>query len=58
MENYIMKNTKTALLMPDEPNNFQIKNIILKITKDEKKKYEIEPLYIQGILYPYHNNYK
>ena len=53
-----MKNTKTALLMPDEPNNFQIKNIILKITKDEKKKYTMEPLYIQGILYTSHSNHQ
>lgn len=29
--------TKTALLTPDPPDNFQIKNITLKISKKEKQ---------------------
>lgn len=37
-ENYIMDaTTKTALLTPDPPDNFQIKNITLKISKKEKQ---------------------
>lgn len=46
-----MTNTKTALSMSEPPNNFQIKNIILKISKKRNNKYKIEPIYIQGILY-------
>lgn len=42
-------NTKTALLTPDPPNNFEVKNIVLKISKDRDGKCEIYPLYIQGI---------
>lgn len=40
-------NIKTALLMPDsnELNNFQIKNIILRISKKRNSK-QIAPLYI------------
>lgn len=47
-----MSNTKTVLLMPDPPDNFQIKNIIFRISK----KYKIEPIYIQGIFYPRKEN--
>lgn len=46
-----MNNTKTALLTPDPPDNFQIKNITLRVSKQKNNKYEIEPIYIQGILY-------
>ena len=53
-----MKNIKTALLMPDEPNNFHKKNIILRISKERNEKYEIEPIYIQGILNSSHTNYQ
>lgn len=45
-----MNNTKTVLLMPDPSDNFQIKNIILRVSKQRNEKYKIEPLYIQGIL--------
>lgn len=47
-----MNNTKTALSMSEPLNNFQIKNIILKISKQRNNKYKIEPIYIQGMLYP------
>lgn len=47
-----MNKTKTALLMPDEPDNFQIKNIVLRISKDRNNNQILIPLYIQGILYP------
>lgn len=52
-EKYIMNNTntKTVLFTPNPPNNFQIKNITLRILKQKKNKYEIEPIYIQEILY-------
>lgn len=46
-----MNNTKTALLTPDPPDNFQIKNIILRVSKQRNNKYKIEPIYKQGILY-------
>lgn len=51
-------NTKTTLLMPDpeQPNNFEIKNITLKISKDRNNKCRIQPIYIQGILYPRKEN--
>lgn len=51
-----MNNTKTALFMPDPPNNFEIKQIIMKISKDRNSKYRIQPIYIQGILYPRKEN--
>ena len=38
--------------MPDLPNYFEIKQIIMKFSKQKNNKYEIEPIYIQGILYP------
>ena len=44
-------NTKTTLFFPDQPNNFEIKNIILRISKNRNSKCEIYPIYIQGILY-------
>lgn len=46
-----MNNTKITLLTPDSQDSFQIKNIILRVSKQRNKKYEIEPIYIQGILY-------
>lgn len=49
-------NTKTALLMPDPPNNFDVRNITLKISKNRNNRYEIQPIYIQGILYPKKEN--
>ena len=49
-------NTKTALLTPEPANNFQIKKYILKISKQRNSQYEIEPIYIQGILYPSKEN--
>lgn len=52
----IINNTKTALLMPDPQDNFQIKNITLRISKQRNNKYEIKPIYIQGILYPRKEN--
>ena len=48
-EKNIMNNTKTVLLMPDPSDNFQIKNIILRVSKQRNEKYKIEPIYIQGI---------
>lgn len=51
-----MNNSKTALLTPDPPNNLQIKNITLRIFKQRNNKYKIEPIYIQGILYPRKEN--
>ncbi len=42
--------------MPDPQNNFEIRNITLKIFKDRNNKYEIQPIYIQGILYPQKEN--
>ena len=45
-----MTNTKTALLMSEPPSDFQIKNIILRISKKRNSEYKIEPIYIQGIL--------
>lgn len=45
-----MANTKTALLMSEPPSDFQIKNIILRISKKRNSEYKIEPIYIQGIL--------
>lgn len=49
-------NTKTILFMPDSSNNFEIRNITLKISKDRNNRYEIQPIYIQGILYPRKEN--
>lgn len=51
-------NTKTVLFMPDLPNNFEIKNIILRISKNGNSKCKIQPIYIyiQGILYPRKEN--
>ena len=49
-------NIKTALFTPDSPNNFEIKNIILRISKNRNSKCEIQPIYIQGILYPRKEN--
>ena len=49
-------NSKTALLIPEPPNNFEVKNIVLKISKDRNSKYKIQPIYIQGILYPQKEN--
>jgi hypothetical protein len=43
-----MNNTKTTLLMPDSPNIFEIKQIIMKLSKDRNSKYRIQPIYIQG----------
>lgn len=51
-----MNNTKTALLMSEPPSDFQVKNITLKISKQRNNKYKIEPIYIQGILYPRKEN--
>lgn len=51
-----MNNIKTELLMPDLPNNFEIKNMILIINKDRNNKYDMKPVYIQGILYPDRNH--
>lgn len=51
-----MTNTKTALSMSEPPNNFQVKNIILKVSKKRNNRQEIEPIYIQGILYPRKEN--
>lgn len=51
-----MNNTKTALLTPNPPNNFQIKNITFRISKQRNNKYKIEPIYIQGILHPRKEN--
>lgn len=48
----IMNNTKTVLLMPEPPKNFQVRNIILEIHKDRNNECKIQPIYIQGILYP------
>ncbi len=45
-------NTKTTLPMPDPTNNFEIRNIMLRISKDRNSKYRTQPIYIQGILYP------
>lgn len=42
--------------MPYQPDNFQIKNITLRISKQRNNKYEIELIYIQGILYPRKEN--
>ena len=42
-----MNNTKTTLIMPESPNNFEIK---------QNSKYRIQPIYIQGILYPKKEN--
>lgn len=41
-----MNITKTALLMPEPPNDFQIKNITLRISKQRNNEYKIEPIYI------------
>lgn len=49
-------NIKTALLTPDPPNNFGIKNVTLRISKDKNYKYRIQPIYIQGILNPQKEN--
>lgn len=44
-------NAKTASLTPEPLNNFQIKNIALRISKQRNSKYKIQPIYIQGILH-------
>lgn len=49
-------NTETTLFMLDLPNNFEIKNIILRISKYRDRKCRIQPIYIQGILYPKKEN--
>lgn len=51
-------NTKTTLFLPDPkpPNNFEIKHIMLKISKDRNSRHKIQPIYIQGILYPKKEN--
>lgn len=46
-----MNNTKTALFTLDLSDNSQIKNVTLRISKKRNNKYEINPIYIQGILY-------
>ena len=54
--------TKIVLLTPEPLNNFQIKNITnitnitLRFSKQKNNKYEIQPIYIQGILYPRKEN--
>lgn len=50
-------NTKTTLAMPDPLNNFEVKNIVLKILKDRDGKCRMQPIYIQGILYPKKREY-
>lgn len=37
--------------MPDSPNNFEIRNMTLRIAKDRNSKCRKYNLYIQGILY-------
>lgn len=49
-------NTKTALLTPEPPNNFEVKKYCIEISKDRDGKCEIQPIYIQGILYPRKEN--
>ncbi|KAI4445074.1 hypothetical protein C823_007578 [Eubacterium plexicaudatum ASF492] len=51
-----MSNNKTTLLMSEPPNDFQIKNITFRIFKKRNNQYKIEPIYIQGILYPRKEN--
>lgn len=51
-----MNNTKTTLLMPNSPNNFHIKIITLRVSKQRNNKYYIELIYIQVILYPRKEN--
>ncbi len=46
-------NTKSTLLMPNSPNNF---NITLKTSKDRNSKYRMQPINIQRILYPKKEN--
>ena len=46
-------NIKTTLIMPDPPNNFGIRNITLRISKDKKinlgySQYTYKEFYIQG----------
>lgn len=48
--------TKTALLLSDPLNNFYLRNITLRISKDRNNKYEMHLIYIQGILYPQKEN--
>lgn len=55
-EENTISNTKTALLMSEPSNDFQVKNITLKISKQRNNKYKINPIYIQGILYPKKEN--
>lgn len=49
-------NIKTELLTSDPPNNFEIRNITLRISKDRNNRYEVQPIYIRGILYPKKEN--
>ncbi len=51
-----MNNTKIALSNPEYQNGFQIKNIVLKISKKRNNEYKIKPIYIQGILHPSKEN--
>ncbi len=44
-------NTKTALFMPDLPNNFEIKNIILRISKNGNSKCKIQPIYTRNFIF-------
>lgn len=54
-----MNNVKTALLVPDEPDSFHLQKILLRINKERnnKSELEIEPLYIQGVLYSIKKEY-
>lgn len=51
-----MSNIKTTLLMPDPPNNYETRNITMRISKQRNSKYKIESIYIQEILYPRKEN--
>ena len=48
----MINSSKTVLLMPEPPNNFEVRNIILEIYKDRNNECKIQPIHIQGILYP------
>ncbi len=53
-----MDSTKTALLMPEPQNDFQIKNMVPAVPRNGNRKHGIQTLYMQGILYPKEPNHQ
>lgn len=46
-----MSKTKTVLLMSAPPNDFQIKNVTLRISKKRNNDYKIQPIYTRNFIF-------